>query len=77
MVKPFENNSLKKSTIQIINTIIPLIALIVGGLVSYQLHWSLSILCGVLASGFIIRTFIIFHDCCHGSFLSKKRTMIC
>ncbi|MCY1053280.1 fatty acid desaturase, partial [Mammaliicoccus sciuri] len=73
MVKPFENNNLKKSTIQIINTIIPLIALIVGGLVSYQLHWSLSILCGVLASGFIIRTFIIFHDCCHGSFLSKKK----
>ncbi|MCJ0950903.1 fatty acid desaturase [Mammaliicoccus sciuri] len=73
MVKPFENNNLKKSTIQIINTIIPLIVLIVVGLVSYQLHWSLSILCGVLASGFIIRTFIIFHDCCHGSFLSKKK----
>ncbi|WP_394812757.1 Delta(5) desaturase DesA [Mammaliicoccus sciuri] len=73
MVKPFENNNLKKSTIQIINTIIPLIALIVVGLLSYQLHWSLSILCGVLASGFIIRTFIIFHDCCHGSFLSQKK----
>ena len=73
MVKPFENNNLKKSTIQIINTIIPLVLLVTGGFLSYQLHWSLSILCGVLASGFLIRTFIIFHDCCHGSFLSKKK----
>ena len=44
MVKPFENNNLKKSTIQIINTLIPLVALVVAGFLSYQIHWSLSLL---------------------------------
>ncbi|MHB1319905.1 MAG: fatty acid desaturase [Anaerolineae bacterium] len=27
----------------------------------------------VVAAGFVIRTFIIFHDCCHGSFFASKR----
>ena len=25
------------------------------------------------AAGFIVRTFIVFHDCAHGSFLRSKR----
>jgi omega-6 fatty acid desaturase (delta-12 desaturase) len=28
---------------------------------------------GVLASGFLLRTYIMFHDCSHGSFLPSKR----
>jgi omega-6 fatty acid desaturase (delta-12 desaturase) len=28
----------------------------------------------VLAAGFLLRTFIVFHDCAHGSFLRSKRT---
>ena len=27
-----------------------------------------------LAAGFLLRTFIVFHDCAHGSFLPSKRT---
>jgi omega-6 fatty acid desaturase (delta-12 desaturase) len=27
----------------------------------------------VIAAGFLLRTFIVFHDCAHGSFLSSKR----
>src|SRR5438876_418899 len=27
----------------------------------------------VLASGFLLRTYIVFHDCAHGSFLPSKR----
>jgi acyl-lipid omega-6 desaturase (Delta-12 desaturase) len=27
-----------------------------------------------LAAGFLLRTFIVFHDCAHGSFLRSKRT---
>src|SRR5699024_1420924 len=27
----------------------------------------------IVAAGFVVRTFIIFHDCTHGSFFSKKQ----
>jgi omega-6 fatty acid desaturase (delta-12 desaturase) len=27
----------------------------------------------VIAAGFLVRTFIVFHDCCHGSFFASKR----
>ena len=33
----------------------------------------LGVLCGVIASGFVVRTFIIFHDCTHGSFFKSKK----
>lgn len=28
---------------------------------------------GIVAAGFLVRTFIIFHDCCHGSFFASRR----
>jgi len=28
----------------------------------------------IVAAGFLLRTFIVFHDCAHGSFLKSKRT---
>ena len=28
---------------------------------------------GVLASGFLLRTYIVMHDCSHGSFMPTKR----
>ncbi|MBU6133539.1 fatty acid desaturase [Staphylococcus xylosus] len=73
MVKPFEKTSYTKSTIQIINTIIPLLALLVASGFLYQVHWSLAIISSICASIFLIRTFIIFHDACHGSYLKKQK----
>lgn len=37
--------------------------------VSYWLTFPIAL----VASGFVLRTFIIFHDCCHGSFFKSKR----
>ena len=31
---------------------------------------------GVLAAGFLLRSYIVFHDCAHGSFLPSKRANI-
>ena len=31
---------------------------------------------GVLAAGFLLRTYIVFHDCAHGSFLPSKQANI-
>jgi omega-6 fatty acid desaturase (delta-12 desaturase) len=35
-------------------------------------YW-LTLLVAIPASGFLVRTFIVFHDCGHGSFLPSKR----
>src|SRR5437867_1213894 len=64
---------LRKSIWQMINALVPYAALC--GLmvwtqdVSYWLTFALAI----LSAGFMIRTFIIFHDCAHGSFFRSQR----
>ena len=72
-VAPFAQSDTKKSIIQMINTIIPLIALWVIGfaLVNVSIWAAMGV--GLIAAGFIVRTFIIFHDCTHGSFLKNKK----
>lgn len=72
-VAPFAKSEKKKSIIQLINTVIPLLLIWgVGYYFSATNPW-ISILCGIIASGFVVRTFIIFHDCTHGSFFKSKK----
>jgi acyl-lipid omega-6 desaturase (Delta-12 desaturase) len=58
---------------QMINTFVPYAVL------WYLIYWSLSVSYWitvplmVAASGFLVRAFIIFHDCCHGSFFKSRR----
>ncbi|KRG10789.1 fatty acid desaturase [Staphylococcus sp. NAM3COL9] len=73
MVKPFAKTNYTKSTIQIIDTLLPLIAILVISGLLYNVHWSLAIISSIFASIFLIRTFIIFHDACHGSYLKKQK----
>ena len=55
------------------NTLVPYFAL--WGLMIWSIRVSYWITLGlsVLAGGFLIRTFIIFHDCGHGSFFKSKK----
>jgi acyl-lipid omega-6 desaturase (Delta-12 desaturase) len=72
-VAPFAKSNLQKSTMQLINTLGPLVVLWTAGyiLVSYSIL--LAFACAVLSAGFVVRTFIIFHDCTHGSFFKNKK----
>jgi omega-6 fatty acid desaturase (delta-12 desaturase) len=49
-----------------------LLVLAVMYLASAQYYW-LTLLLSPLAAGFFVRTFILMHDCAHGSFLPSKR----
>lgn len=73
VVAPFERSRLGASVWQLINTFVPFVVL-------WSLaYWSLSVsywllpLFVVPAGAFLVRIFIIFHDCCHGSFFRNKR----
>ncbi|MEK4563896.1 fatty acid desaturase [Alkalihalobacillus sp. FSL R5-0424] len=63
----------KSSIIQLMNTFIPFIALWVGAYFLMDISYFLSLPLIVVAAGFLIRIFIIFHDCCHGSFFKNKQ----
>lgn len=39
----------------------------------FQFPLILSIALSILAGGFVVRVFIIFHDCCHGSFFKNRK----
>ncbi len=36
-------------------------------------HLAVALALSVLAAAFLVRVFIVFHDCCHGSFLASRR----
>ena len=55
------------------NSVVPYIALWVLMVYSLQFSIWLTFLLSVFAAGFLVRMFIIFHDCGHGSFFKSER----
>jgi len=62
-----------RSVWQLANTVIPYLILWYLMYRSLEISYWLTLALTVLASGFLVRIFIIFHDCCHGSFFQSKR----
>ncbi|ELK48133.1 fatty acid desaturase [Halobacillus sp. ACCC02827] len=58
---------------QLINTLIPFILLWYLAYASMALSVWLAIPIAMIAGGFVIRVFIIFHDCTHQSFLKSQK----
>ena len=62
-----------RSVWQIVNTLMPYF--ILWGIMFWSVgisYW-LTLLISIPTAGFMVRTFIIFHDCGHGSFFKSKR----
>ena len=57
---------------QIINSVGPYLLLWVAMVWSLKISYFLTLLLSVFAAGFLVRIFIIFHDCGHGSFFKSK-----
>lgn len=72
-IAPFEQSNTSTSVKQLFNTIPPFILLWVAAYLSLDMSYWLSLGFAILASGFVIRTFIIFHDCCHQSFFKNRK----
>ena len=58
---------------QVVDTLVPYSALWFLMYFSLRVSWWLAVPLAVLAGGFLVRTFIIFHDCGHGSFLASTK----
>lgn len=68
-----QKSHIGRASWQLINSIVPyyIILLIAYQSISVSL-WISAMLC-ILAGGFLVRIFIIFHDCAHGSFFKSTQ----
>lgn len=72
-VAPYEKSTTKDSVLQIINTLVPFFALWYLAYISLSVSYWLALIPIIIAAGFLVRTFIIFHDCTHHSFFKSRR----
>lgn len=70
----YREPSIVKAGWQVINTLIPycLLWLLMIWSIQGSYPYSLTLALAVLASAFLVRIFILFHDCVHGSLFRRK-----
>src|SRR5712671_6370176 len=73
VVAEYQEPSLGRSLWQIINTIVPYVTLWYLMYLSMQVSYWLTLPLAILTAGFLVRVFIIHHDCGHGSFFKSRR----
>lgn len=73
MVKKYQKPSLPRGLWQLANTLLPYAGLWLLMYVTLGVSWLLTLSLAALAALFLVRVFIIFHDCGHGSFFRSKR----
>lgn len=72
-VSQYEKSNFRDSIIQMVNTVIPFFSLWLLAYFSLSISVLLTITLSVIAAGFLVRIFIIFHDCCHYSFFKNRK----
>lgn len=70
---PYEKAVAKSSIGQLLNTLVPFFLLWILAYQSLQISYILTFLLCIVAAGFLVRIFIIFHDCCHYSFFKSRK----
>ena len=73
VVARYQQPSLWRSVFQILNSLVPYGVLWVLTYRSLAVSYWITLALAVLASGFLVRVFIIHHDCGHGSFFKSQR----
>ncbi len=70
--------SLRKAVWQVLNTFVPYFAIwaLMIHLVREGYPYSITLALAVVAAALLVRIFILFHDCCHGSFFASRRANI-
>lgn len=71
MVAPYQRADLRRSLGQLANTLLPYIGLWILMIFSLRVSYWLTLALVIPAAGFLVRIFILFHDCGHGSFFKS------
>ncbi len=70
---PYTRPHLGRSVLDIATSVVPYLALSVLMYLALDVSYLLVLAIAVPAAGFLVRTYILFHDCTHGSLLPSKR----
>ncbi|WP_262963717.1 fatty acid desaturase [Methylobacter psychrophilus] len=74
-VSKYAQADYRKAFWQILNTFVPYLALwalMIFSVLQGFPYW-ITLLLTIPAAGFLVRIFILFHDCCHGAFFPSRR----
>ncbi|MGN6167300.1 MAG: fatty acid desaturase [Solirubrobacteraceae bacterium] len=62
-----------RTLLGILTSVVPYLGLLVATALALQVSVLLAIALAPLTAGFLLRTFIVFHDCAHGSLFRSRR----
>ena len=69
---PYAKPRLGRSVVDLATSVVPYLALSTLMYLALDVSYLLVLALAIPAAGFLVRTYIIFHDCTHGSFLPSK-----
>ena len=70
---PYRASSTARAVVQLCTTVVPLGVLVAVMYAMLDVSYWITLALAVPAAGFLVRTFIIMHDCGHGSFVPSRR----
>ena len=65
-----------RSALDILTSVVPFFALWAAMYMALDVSYWLVLAISIPAAGFLLRTFILFHDCAHGSFFASRRANV-
>jgi omega-6 fatty acid desaturase (delta-12 desaturase) len=70
---PYTTPRVGRSVVDLLTSVVPYVGLSVLMYFSLQVSYFLTLALAIPTAGFLLRTYIVFHDCTHGSFLPGKQ----
>jgi omega-6 fatty acid desaturase (delta-12 desaturase) len=65
-----------RSSLDLLTSLVPYLGLSVAMYFSLSVSYLLTLLIAIPTAGFLLRTYIVFHDCTHSSFLPSRRANV-
>jgi omega-6 fatty acid desaturase (delta-12 desaturase) len=70
---PYARPRLGRSLLELATSVVPYLALSVLMYQALNVSYLLALALAIPTAGFLVRTFVVFHDCTHGSLLPSRR----
>ncbi len=72
-LEPYTRPRLGRSLLDLVTSVVAYVALTAVGYLLLDVSYLLVLALSVPTAGFLLRTYILFHDCTHGSFMRSRR----
>jgi acyl-lipid omega-6 desaturase (Delta-12 desaturase) len=70
---PFATPCTCRGLFSVITSVVPYLAVSAAIYATLGVSLALTVALAILAAGFLVRVFVVFHDCAHGSLLASRR----